>query len=100
MYKVVYNARYGGFSLSKEASQYLNDKYSMGISIEFGFLPDNIERHDKRLIECVELLGEKANGFCANLKIAEISTTTYRIDEHDGFESVETPDSYDWVVIS
>ena len=101
MYKVVYNACYGGFGLSKEASEYLKKHWGCDINPGYGYIDEDlISRHHKGLIEVVELLGDKANGFCANLKIAEISTTMYRIDEYDGFESVETPDSYDWVVIS
>jgi hypothetical protein len=42
-------------------------------------------------------MGEKANGAHASLRIAEIPAgSKYRIDEYDGAESVETPDSYDW----
>ena len=100
MYKVVYNACYGGFGLSVEASQYLKDKYGVGINPAFGYLPDDVARHDKRLVEVVERFGDEASGMCSKLKIATISSPMYRIDEYDGFESVETPDSYDWVSIA
>jgi hypothetical protein len=53
-------------------------------------------RHDPVLVQVVEELGDKANGTCAKLKIDEVDGP-YRIDEYDGFESVETPDSYDWI---
>lgn len=92
MHKVVYNACYGGFGLSKEAIQYLKDKHGLNSNEEF-------ERHDKRLVDVVEVLGDKASGFCAKLAIAEIDSPMYRIDEYDGFESVETPETYNWVVI-
>ena len=55
-----------------------------------------IERHDPVLVQVVEELGDKANGKFAKLDIKEVSGP-YRIDEYDGMESVETPDSYDWV---
>jgi hypothetical protein len=56
-------------------------------------------RHDPDLIKVIEELGEKANGFCAKLAIAELPAgTLYRIDEYDGRESVETNSSYEWVV--
>jgi hypothetical protein len=51
------------------------------------------------LVQVVEELGDKANGRCAKLRIAEVPAgTLYRIDEYDGFESVETKDSYEWNV--
>jgi hypothetical protein len=56
----------------------------------------DVDRHDPALVQVVEELGDKANGECAKLAIDEISGP-YRIDEYDGFESVETPGSYDWV---
>ena len=93
MYKVVYNACYGGFGLSEEAIQYLKDKHGLNPNEEF-------ERHDKRLVDVVEALGDKANGFCAKLAIAEIESRMYRIDEYDGYESVEAPDSYEWININ
>jgi hypothetical protein len=60
----------------------------------FFYYPD-IPRDDVDLVAVVEELGEKANGFCAKLAITEIEGK-WRIDEYDGAESVETPDSYDW----
>ena len=60
---------------------------------------EEFERHDKRLVDVVEVLGDKASGFCAKLAIAEIDSPMYRIDEYDGFESVETTETYNWVVI-
>lgn len=105
MYKVVINNCYGGFSLSEEASEYLNERYDMNINPEYGFLPYSpsdgyIPRHDKRLVEVVETLGEeRASGSCSELVIVEISTPCYRIDEYDGMESVETPEGIEWEYI-
>lgn len=137
MTKIVYNACYGGFSLSHEAMiRYAEIK---GITLytkkEYGYShyylcppeeydrisaeeqakpvsPDryersnalylsnrDFERNDPILVQVVEELGEKANGRCAKLRIAEVPAgTLYRIDEYDGFESVETKDSYEWSV--
>jgi hypothetical protein len=100
MFKVVYNGCYGGFGLSKEAIKYLNVKYGIEVSVSGPWLKEDLPRHDKRLVDVIEVLGDKANGMCAKLLIAEIDSPMYRIDEYDGFESVETPDSYEWVVIS
>ena len=96
MTKVVINCSYGGFSLSKEAMQYLTDKYGIEYC-EYGYV--DLQRHDKRLVEVVEVLGDKANGMFAKLVVKEINSNIYRIDEYDGSESIETPDTVDWIVI-
>lgn len=98
MYKVAYNACYGGFSLSKEASEYLRDTYGVDIDPDYGYVYD-IERHDPRLIETIEKFGEGASGCFSDLQIKEIESTMYRIDEYDGNEWVETPNDIKWVVI-
>ena len=119
MTKVVYNACYGGFGLSKEACQRYWDIKGQPIWIEdalWGFdvwlVPPeerlekaygkqtwynrDVDRHDPVLVQVVEELGDKANGECAELAIAEVYDS-YRIDEYDGYESVETADSYNWI---
>jgi len=138
MTKVVYNACYGGFGLSKEACQRYWDIKGQQVWIEdarWGFdvwlvapedrIPvkggdafyamsmderiaynqayskqtwrnSDVDRHDPVLVQVVEELGKKANGMCAQLAIAEVDGP-YRIDEYDGFESVETADSYAWI---
>lgn len=115
--KVVYNTScYGGYSLSRKAklrlvelghvlprpgkevhwelrdSIFSDSKDVAANDSSFGAIP----RHDPRLVQVVEELGEGASGECADLKIAEVDGR-YRIDEYDGKETVETPDSYDWV---
>lgn len=63
------------------------------------FSPSGIERTDPILVQVVEELGEKANGPYAKLRIEDIPAgTLYRIDEYDGYESVNTQDTYDWRV--
>ena len=143
MTKVVYNACYGGFGLSKEACQRYWDIKGQQVWIEQNpeFISldmfevwlvspeDRIEkkdtdnfyamsmdervaynkayskqtwyyrdvcRHDPALVQVVEELGKKACGGFAELAIDEVDGP-YRIDEYDGFESVETADSYDWI---
>ena len=56
----------------------------------------DVSRHDPVLVQVVEEMGDEASGEFAKLRIAEVSGP-YRIDEYDGFESVETSDSYDWI---
>lgn len=138
MTKVVYNACYGGFGLSKEACQRYwdikgqqvwiedaqwgftvwlvapedrippkegNEFYAMSINERTAYNQAyskqtwyyrDVDRHDPALVQVVEELGDKANGSFANLQIEEVDGP-YRIDEYDGFESVETADSYDWI---
>jgi len=137
MTKIVYNACYGGFSVSHAAvmryaeikgiTLYTQKKYgfthyylcppeeydrinaeeqanpvSPGRFIrsnEMYFSDRDFERTDPILVQVVEELGDAANGSCAKLRITEVPAgTLYRIDEYDGFESVETKDSYDWKV--
>lgn len=139
MTKIVYNACYGGFSLSKEAIQryweikgqqvWIEDKqwrfnvwlvppeermkqksteefasmtmkeriaYNEAYSAQSWYDRD-VDRHDPVLVQVVEEMGDEASGEFAKLRIAEVSGP-YRIDKYDGFESVETPDSYDWII--
>ena len=137
MTKVVYNACYGGFGLSREACErywelqgkevWIEDGDFMGMFTVWLVPPEErvvqkdwrsmtqderidfnqryskqtwyhreVDRHDPILVQVVEELGGKANGECAKLAIDEISGP-YRIDEYDGYESVECPDSYDWI---
>ena len=53
------------------------------------FYYGNLERTDENLIKVVEMLGDKANGDCAQLEVVEIPDgTQYEIDEYDGKESI------------
>ena len=92
-HKIAINKDYGGFSLSDEAIKWLKAHGK-----EFDDLED-IKRHDPLLIECIETLGKKANGSCADIAIKEIDSNWYRIQEYDGIEWIETPESIDWEII-
>ena len=84
MKKVVLNNCYGGFSLSKKACKFLGLKPS-------DYLASRLYvRDDPKLVECIEVLGEEANGLCADLVIVEYDDLNYRydIDNHDGLESL------------
>ena len=59
----------------------------------------DLARHDKRLVECVEKLGKKANGFYANLQIAEFEGDKYFIKDEGECETLLTPELIDWVVV-
>lgn len=92
-YKVVYNACYGGFSISRKAQEYL------GLPVDEYGCNCPLDRHDPKLVEMVEKLGDEAGGMCADLQIATISGNKYRIDEYDGNESVIEPNDGEWTVI-
>ncbi|MEK6860432.1 MAG: hypothetical protein AABY07_00535 [Nanoarchaeota archaeon] len=110
--KIIINKCYGGFSLSQEAILWLiknkgwktalDDSNDDSIKITEWTKKDDIkcfgrysaseyriDRTDKDLVECVEVLGNEANGRYANLKIIEIPDgIEYEIDEYDGVESI------------
>ena len=53
------------------------------------FFARDIKRDDPNLIKVIELLKEKANGQCAELKIVEIPDgTNWQIEEYDGAEHI------------
>lgn len=109
MYKVVINGCYGGFGLSQLALNTLYKNYPDMVGVyknyrgeDEMYLSDEIERHDKRLVEVVENLGsEVASGDCANLVIETIYNPIYRVSEYDGYESIHTQDMEEgWIVIN
>lgn len=101
--KVVVNKCFGGFSISKEAAQYmanlgnerarkeLEDKskdqwYGLGYVDDF---EGGYSRTDPDLIAAIESLGEAANGWLAKLAIVEIPHgVEWDIEEYDGSEWV------------
>jgi hypothetical protein len=85
--KVVINDCYGGFGLSKKALDML------------GLKSDSIfdrDRANPKLVEVVEKLGEKANGFCASLRVIEIpdDVKEWYIDDYDGVETIHEKHRY------
>jgi hypothetical protein len=106
MNKVVYNACYGGFELSLAANEWLEEhgyEDSDPNPEHYECYPEyrysRIERHNLLLVKCVEELGEAASGSCANLAIAEIYGTVYRIEEYDGLETVVEAYDQEWISI-
>lgn len=92
--KVAYNFIGGwGFYLSEAAEVFLAAR---GVNLDVG-----VDRHDPRLIEAVETLGEAVNGSGCDIRIKEISGTVYRIVEvYGGSETVETPSTIGWIVVN
>lgn len=111
MNKVVYNACFGGFSLSVAAMKWLAENAREEIKViaqdqlrkypdyKFGYHVRDIERHDPDLVRCVETLGNAANGSCANLEVRELKGNRYRIDEYDGYEDVYEPEDEEYITI-
>jgi hypothetical protein len=80
--KIVINACYGGFGLSKEALALFNERSGTVFTYDI-----EIKRNDPILIEIVEQLGEAANGRFAELKVVEIpDDVVWGIEEYDGNE--------------
>ncbi len=112
MNKVVYNRCYGGFGLSRaatqslanmgveEAAQYIHDFAQIGYSeVRFSFTPRSLPRHDPRLVKVVEDLGRQVvSADCAELDVYEIDSRLYRIEERDGMEEVIEGGS-DWTIV-
>ena len=97
-YKVVVNRSYGGFGLSEEAEARYN------LYAEAAGLPPfdayEVPRHCPFLIQVVEEMGGKAGSEYSFLRIAQIKGNQYRIRDYDGMESLDTPESIDWITIN
>ena len=94
MTKVVYNAAYGGFALSKTAYKWLMNHYNLSCD------PEELPRHDHRLVECVESLGVEANNDYSVLLVKEIKGNTYIITDYDGWETVVEPKDINWIIVN
>lgn len=106
--KVVINTKYGGFSLSRQAVRlyaqlagitlvevdagYDNESiyYRNSVTEENFFHPESdLDRTDPKLVQVVEMLGHKADGRYAKLKIVNIpSDVEWYISDNDGRECV------------
>lgn len=85
--KIVINRAFGGFGLSELGRQKLAEL--KGIPNEYG-PHDDFKRTDADLITVVRVLGDKANGDYAKLRIVDIpDDVEWIISEHDGQETVE-----------
>ena len=111
MTKIVYSACFGGFGLSKQAMyRYAEIKGLSVVDDEYGFnyiltsegkrlSDDNIRRDDPALVQVVEELGDEANTRFSELRVVDLPAgTKYRIEEYDGYESIETEDDIRWSV--
>ena len=83
--KIVVNRCYGGFGLSKKAYEFLGLTWD-----DYGYAYNEEElRTDPKLIECVEKLGQEANGRYAALEVVEIpDDVEWEINDYDGIETI------------
>lgn len=97
MTKVVINACFGGFGLSKEALDHMKLPYTVIVDDRYANLNteneamlhyDEVARTDLRLVAAVEELGPRANGQHAELRVIEVQEEYYRIEEYDGSEYI------------
>ncbi len=101
--KVAINKSYGGFSISKECAQWIENKYGIDLSKEYNYgkYYFNEKRHAKEIIDAIETLGsEVCSGDCAKIVLEDCDSGLYQIEEYDGFETLITPDDErGWVKI-
>lgn len=88
MTQIVINVRHGGFGLSDEAMELYQ-----AFCRDAGFEPEHydceIPRDSDQLVSVVKVLGERANGQYANLKIVTIpDDVEWTVHEYDGAEWV------------
>ena len=96
--KIVINNGFGGYSLSKEALDFLGVDSSISKNPFTGalFSDENLysnkfyldkDRSNPKLVECVEKLRSKANGDTANLIVVQ-GMPGFKLFEYDGWECI------------
>lgn len=114
MGEVVINKCYGGFSLSRACVQYMANMGSKLAAEALAHITGDptyanetldvdayaFDRHDPLLIKAVRELGTKANTSSSKLVIVKLSGNAYRINQYDGFESLEEPCDIKWITIN
>lgn len=75
------------FTLTKDLGEIIND---IPDKKDLWFNSCNIKRNDKNLIVVIRILGEKASGKCAKLKVMQIpNNIKWEISEYDGNETIK-----------
>jgi hypothetical protein len=84
MQKIVINRTGCGYGLSKKAYEFLGLEWD-----DYGFALES-DRSNLRLVECVETLGDEANGEHAELIVVEIpdGVKWYIYADDDGSETI------------
>jgi hypothetical protein len=105
--KVVINRCFGGFGLSHEAIMLYGKRTNLNLKAvkhwrngntyyidgiedsDHHFSDYELARNDQHLVAVVEELGEKANGYAAELSIVEVpDDVKWHIHEYDGIEHI------------
>lgn len=94
-FKIVINADYGGFRLSRTAIEWLAKRGIYQKYPDLNYI-EEIPRHEPLLVQCVETLGAEIAGESqiTKLEIREIESATYYIEEYDGKEWILTPSDF------
>ena len=91
--KVAYHNNWGSFYLSDEAVAL----YNLLAGTSFESCPEmrraGIQRHDPVLVKVIERLNPPS------IDVAELQGRQCRIDEYDGWETVEEPDDIEWIEV-
>ena len=99
---VVINTCYGGFGLSMAALRRLARWLDMSIDDvrdRYIFAPKQEMRHCPFLVRVVRQMEHHSWDKNARLSIVEITGNQYRINEYDGLENIETPDTMLWTQV-
>jgi len=84
--KIVINTCFGGFGLSDLAQVAVAERKQLKMK---DFSMYELARDDYDLVTVVEVLGRKADGRCARLKVVEIPhDVIWDIGEYDGVEHI------------
>jgi hypothetical protein len=98
MTTIVYNACFGGFSLSGAAMRRLHELKGTRWD-GYDNDPLDLSRSDPALVQVIRELGTLANGRHAKLQtVTLVPGTRYFISDYDGSETVETKDTIVWKV--
>jgi len=93
--RVIYHADYGGFNVSKKASEWMQKNCNVYLSpIEIETWLGDMPRHHPTLLKCFDVFQDN---FGTNIKCAVILGTKYKIQDIDGFEQVRTPYMDKWI---
>jgi hypothetical protein len=110
MIRVLINNQYGGFGVSEAAAYRLRE---LGVTVCVDVDVDSFDgsrrvwvgrvpcaRHDARLLQVFDEMGEAmADGPCT-LAVVEVEGPRYRVTEYDGWEAVQTPGDIEWVSVA
>jgi len=109
--KVVYNGKYGGFSLTRKCVLWMAERGSKEASVMLQEHEDDDQdwygnwegaRHDPLLVEAIETLGCRT-GYSSPTPQHEIHVlkgNKYIIKEYDGLETVIEPKDIRWIEVT